>query len=452
METGNVALDVASGSEPPLCTTRSPYTGRETICRSHMKKGHFRRLLKKVKNSSFSIDCERKIAEEKKWEGARAFRQSLYGYYLEGRVAGVSVASEKRTIDPEQYIHMQFEKERKCTMGYLHNSCVDENHQWEPHRETIGFTIPLSKLRAQNNPYIDGDKYKDSNEAERRHSDVQRANGETNCAVSLNDEDENEGKVSDHQNCKEFYILDSKPLPMEEGAIVLCAFHRRVKVEMEEHSEYIWVRGKVTLFNGTSSFHVLFDQALTLLDSEFDRIGHPVAPCRLPVEYMYPCSQYATPKNNGPSPFAPNPDAQVSTKVQGALEAVVVVESARRPQRMRPFVTPKEEWPFRWRLAEHLRLGEAVWSRYEGGCYFRGIVHMANADGTFQIEYDDGDREERVPASYLARDRPVEAVDDPHRLRDAVRALREEGRQDESDHVVESPVHSNTNPVADAWR
>ena len=45
------------------------------------------------------------------------------------------------------------------------------------------------------------------------------------------------------------------------------------------------------------------------------------------------------------------------------------------------------------------RRGDKVTANYKGkGKWYRGKIAMVNRDGTFRVEYDDGDKELRVSA------------------------------------------------------
>ena len=47
-------------------------------------------------------------------------------------------------------------------------------------------------------------------------------------------------------------------------------------------------------------------------------------------------------------------------------------------------------------------MGEAIEARYKGGsAYYKGKIVSANANGTYDIRYDDGDEERAVPASKI---------------------------------------------------
>ncbi len=49
----------------------------------------------------------------------------------------------------------------------------------------------------------------------------------------------------------------------------------------------------------------------------------------------------------------------------------------------------------------NFKVGDTVECPYKDNGYFRGTITQANNDGTFNILFDDGDREWNVPASDL---------------------------------------------------
>jgi hypothetical protein len=47
---------------------------------------------------------------------------------------------------------------------------------------------------------------------------------------------------------------------------------------------------------------------------------------------------------------------------------------------------------------EAFTLGQKIEARYDGGDFFDGKVKKVNSDGTYDIQYDDGDEEKGVKA------------------------------------------------------
>ena len=51
-------------------------------------------------------------------------------------------------------------------------------------------------------------------------------------------------------------------------------------------------------------------------------------------------------------------------------------------------------------------VGDRIECRHEGGdVYYPGVIKRARKDGTYDIDYDDGDKEKSVEASLIKRER-----------------------------------------------
>lgn len=55
------------------------------------------------------------------------------------------------------------------------------------------------------------------------------------------------------------------------------------------------------------------------------------------------------------------------------------------------------------------QVGEVAWALWKDGKAHRGKVLGINADGTYPIQWDSGEKDDRWPAEFLTREKPVEA-------------------------------------------
>jgi len=73
-------------------------------------------------------------------------------------------------------------------------------------------------------------------------------------------------------------------------------------------------------------------------------------------------------------------------------------------------------------MSSALSVGEKVKARWKGGSFYWGRVSAANADGTFAIQFDDGDFEPKEPLEHIQRIAPPSTDAATFKVGDAVRA------------------------------
>eukprot|EP00466_Bigelowiella_natans_P004623 jgi/Bigna1/88003/estExt_fgenesh1_pg.C_270022 len=462
-----------------------------------LKKGYVRRLVKRLRNAE-EAEKESEAKEATADFPTRAFRRTIYGYYVEGRVCGFSPAS--RDNNHKYFVHMRYPRERKATIGCRYVAGEAHDSDDEEQVMEMGVTMPClpihggkyGGLQLGGNMGDNNDKHSrndqggekgkggaekrgqslDDGKMERRKQlPAMKANGispaneedgkddvkEECCSSSSSSSGvTNSASTSPHSPPKEYYLLNPKRSSLREGATVLCAF-RRMRASpfarsVEQRSfEHFWIRGEVTAFNGTF-FRVRYDDDVSFIDTEEG--DDPLATS--PVEYMVSaCLENVTPRKYSSStlPFVPA-DVDLSEEhptLPGALPVVVVVDGGGGGDKNKgnAGLTPKERWPRNW-LDAKFHFGEAVWARWNGNLFYRGTVHAMNANGTYHIMFDDGDEQAETPPCWMLRNRPP-----PHRTELGLDALdarqrAQAEREDDNVHGRDPPVYTDVNPIADA--
>ena len=130
----------------------------------------------------------------------------------------------------------------------------------------------------------------------------------------------------------------------------------------------------------------------------------------------------AAPPNIGVSDEKPNAFPAASTIAEPFLEKEKQIERTLSPTasfvsgakeawaEIRPEILLKDEEPTTAQLEAEYAIGSRVLGRFEGGRHwYEGIVAAYHPDNTFDIQYDDGDKETHVCRMYILEDSVFEA-------------------------------------------